>query len=236
MAAEGKDAEGKDVGARVAGPPESSTAAPGRAAPPGERQPGPAATVAAPSTAGPRALDLARFAPATRASLADQRVLLEQRALAAAAADRPVARLELARLFLAHGLAAEALGILGLMDRPDDPAVKGSMRLARQGLTGAAQLLLGRLDEAATGLLAPALDADPEVALWRAALAAAHGDWSHAGAELARSGGILDSYPEPLQLRLGLPAVRTAIEAGHQDEAARLLGLLKTLELAPTDF
>ena len=118
------------------------------------------------------------------------------------------------------------------MDRTIYPPTAG-LHVARQGLTGAAQLLMGRLEEAATDLLAPALDGDPEIALWRAALAAAHGDWSHAGAEFARSGGILDSYPAPLQLRLGLPAVRTAIEAGHQDEAARLLGLLKALELAP---
>ena len=228
--------------AKTAALPASSTAAPAgalpaapdRAAPPAGHQPGPApASPAAPSTAVPRALDLARFAPATRASLADQRVLLQQRALDATAADRPAARLELARLFLAHGLAAEALGILGIMDRPDDPAADPSLRLAREGLTGAAQLLMGRLDEAATGLLAPALDADPEVALWRAALAAAHSDWAHAGEELARSDRILDIYPEPLQLHLGLPAARIAIEAGNQDEAARLLGLLKALKLTP---
>ena len=228
---------------KAAAPPESSTAAtasalpaePDRAAAPAGRQPGPAATLpVAPSTAVPRPpLDLARFAPASRASLADQRILLEQKVLNATDADRPAARLELARFLLAHGLAAEALGMLGIMDRPADPPADGPPGLARQALTGAAQLLMGRRDEAATGLLAPALDADPEVALWRADLAAARSDWSRAGEELARSDRILDIYPEPLQLRLGLPAVRTAIETGNQDEATRLLGRLKALKLPP---
>ena len=241
-AANVKAADVKAADVKAAEPPESSTAAPAsastpepdRAMPPAGPQPGPAATLPAASpTAVPRVLDLARFAPASIASLADQRVLLEQKALDAAVEDRPAARLELARLLLAHGLAAEALGMLGIMGRPDDTPADGPRGLARQGLTGAAQLLMGRLDEAATGLLAPALDADPEVALWRAALAAAHGDWPHAAEELARSDRILDVYPEALQLRLGLPAARIAIEVGNRDEATRLLGRLKALTLPP---
>ncbi len=180
-------------------------------------------------------LGLARFAPATRDSLAERRVFWQQRVLSAAAGDRPAARLDLARFFLAHALAAEALGALGVAADPDDAPAGGPLELARRSLTGAAQLLMSRLDEAAAGLAAPALDGDPEAALWRAVLAAAGADWPRAARELDRSGRTLDGYPRPLQFRLGLPAARIAIEAGNQDEAARLLDRIEALELEPRE-
>ncbi len=180
-------------------------------------------------------LGLARFAPATRASLADRRVFWQERVLDATAADRPAARLDLARFFLAHALAAKSLSVLGATARPDDAPADGPLALARQSLTGAAQLLMGRLADAAVGLEAPALDGDPEAALWRAVLAGARADWPRAAQELDRSERTLDGYPGPLQLRLGLPAVRIAIEAGNQDEATRLLGRLDALDLGPRE-
>jgi hypothetical protein len=187
-----------------------------------------AAEVAAP-------LGLARFAPATRDSLADRRVFWQRRVLNAAAGDRPAALLDLARFFLAHALAAEALAVLGVVAEPADAPDSGQLERARQGLTGAAQLLMDRPDEAAAGLEAPALDGDPEVALWRAVLDGARADWPRAAQELERSERTLDGYPAPLQLRLGLPAVRIAIEAGNQDAATGLLGRLKALKLGPSE-
>jgi hypothetical protein len=177
-------------------------------------------------------LGLARFAPAAGELLADQRALWQQRVLDATAAARPAARLDLARFFLAHGLAAEALAVLAAAG--DEAAADEPQRRARQALTGAAQLLMDRLDQAAAGLEAGASDADPEVALWQAVLAGARADWPGAAQALDRSERTLDGYPPALRLRLGLPAARIAIEAGRQNEATRLLGLLQELELGPS--
>lgn len=154
------------------------------------------------------------------------------RELEASVPDRrdPV-RLELARLYLAQGLAAETLGILGVMGGSEDAGV----RLARRALAGAAAVLMGRLGEAEAGLGARELDGDPEVALWRAALAAAGEDWSTAARELERSEQILTTYPLALQPRLGLPAARIAIEAGDPEATIGLLEQLDALELDRSD-
>jgi hypothetical protein len=189
---------------------------------------------AAPSSSVSSPLGLARFAPASPSSILERRTYWQQRVVNASARDRPSARLDLARFFLAQALGAEALAVVEVA-KPEATPLEPALELARRTITGAAQLLMDRPDEAATGLEAPALDADPEAALWRAVLAGARADWPRAARELARSGATLDEYPAPLQLRLGLPVARIAIEAGDQDEAARRLGRLQALELGPVE-
>jgi hypothetical protein len=142
--------------------------------------------------------------------------------------DRDARRLELARYYLSRGLAAEALGALGAVEEPADEAT----RLARQALTGAAELVMGRLDAAAAPLHAAPFDDDPEVALWRSAVAASRQDWPEAARQLERSEQVLATYPDALRLRLGLAAARTAVETGDAGMAATLLAPLGGLELA----
>ena len=209
---------------------------------------------------GSAPLGLARFAPPGEAARPERRAALQDQIAHAAAAAQPAARLELARWFLAQAMAVEALAVLGMIGEPDaaaaadDPrriarddlrtarprgiaaaAAADPQRLARASLAGAAELLMGRLGAAAAGLEARALDADPEAALWRAALAAARADWPAAARELERSGATLDGYPPRLQLRLGLPAARGAIEAGNDDLAKLVLARLGALELHPRE-
>lgn len=92
---------------------------------------------------------------------------------------------------------------------------------------------MDQLDDAAAVLEDPALDADAEVALWRAALAAAREDWPRGARELERARTILAHYPPALQLRLGLPAAQAASEAGNHELAAHVLTALSKLELTP---
>jgi hypothetical protein len=173
------------------------------------------------------ALDLARFAGALPA-----RDALQKRIAQAAAPDeRHAARLELARWLLSRALAPEALAVLAVLN--DDATA--TVHPDRQLLAGAAALLSGRLDHAAGVLAAPALDDDPEVALWRAALAAAREEWPQAARELARAKPILAGYPAALQVRLGLPAVRAASEAGAHDLARQVLDGLAQLDLGPLE-
>ena len=212
----------------------ASAGEPGPATDPEPDATGPAALPSADGPAGVEArgpLGLARFARADGLTRAEQRAVLQGRIAGAAAHERTAARLDLARWFLAEALGVEALAVLAVMDEPDEE----SSRLARASLAGAAELLTGRLDAAAAGLGVAALDDDPESALWRAAQAAARSDWAGAARQLARSGSTLNDYPPALQLRLGLPAARIAIEAGNHDLATLLLARLAALDLHPKE-
>jgi hypothetical protein len=91
---------------------------------------------------------------------------------------------------------------------------------------------MGRIDAAAEALSAAVFDGDPEVALWRAAVAASRHDWPQAARELARSGEVLSAYPQALRLRLGLVAASIAIESGNAELAATVLQQLEGLQLA----
>jgi hypothetical protein len=192
------------------------------------------AAPAQPSSSVSPPLGLARFAPASPSSILERRTYWQQRVVNASAPDRLAARLDLARFFLAQALGAEALAVVEVAEPEGIPPEHG-LELARRTITGAAQLLMDRPDEAATGLEAAALDADPEAALWRAVLAGTRANWPRAARELVRSGATLDEYPVRLQLRVGLLVARIAIEAGNQDEAARRLGRLQALELGPVE-
>jgi tetratricopeptide (TPR) repeat protein len=160
-----------------------------------------------------------------------RRVALLQALAQAAPDDRAARRAELARHYLSRALAAEALGVLGRADGLEPEAA----RQARQALRGAAALLMGRIDAAAQALGAAAFNGDPEVALWRAAIAASRHDWPLAARELARSAEVLAAYPQALRLRLGLLAAATAIETGNAELAATVLAQLEGLQLAPDE-
>ncbi|HET6522440.1 MAG TPA: hypothetical protein VFG47_21840, partial [Geminicoccaceae bacterium] len=162
---------------------------------------------------------------------------LLRRVLAAPPERRDAARLDLARFLLARALAAESLAVLGAVGvaAADGPAAAAPTALARDSLTGAAQLLMGRLPEAQAGLAANALDGDPEAALWRAVLAAVENDWPRAARELERSGSTLAGYPPPLRVRLGLTAALVALEAGRPEKAFAVIDGLRGLDLDPGD-
>src|SRR5690606_2750507 len=140
-------------------------------------------------------------------------------------------RLERARGYLSRAMAAEALGVLGTFERSGDAATGR----AQQALRGAAELIMGRIDEADTILGASEFDHDPEVALWRMAIAAAREDGPEALRQLQRSDRVLAAYPRPLRLRLGLAAARAAIETHETEFADTLLEQLNAAEPTPAE-
>jgi hypothetical protein len=166
--------------------------------------------------------------------LARARLLDELRGLAGP--QRARARLELARLYLADALGPEARTALELIDdRELGTAVAGPMRTARIALTGAAEALAGRPDPALASLLDHALDADAEIALWRAYAAALGARWPLATQEWQRSGGLPQAYPGPLRRRLGLELAATLLDHGDAGEARALLRQLAGIGLSGTD-
>jgi hypothetical protein len=153
-----------------------------------------------------------------------RRRALEQNIVAAAPVSRSSARLDLAHFYLAHALGPEAVGVLAAIQR-DDPNFAADPRV--RAVDGAALLLDGRLDEAAPELDLPALDGEPEIEVWRGALAAARHDFKAAADEFAKGGAVLRFYPPVLRHRFALAAAKAALAEGQQDQARDYLALVK---------
>jgi len=133
------------------------------------------------------------------------------------------ARLDLATFFLAHGLAAEALGVLNTMvaSRPgiaEDPRFRASR--------GAANFLMSRLTEAEDDWYHPSLNNNDEATFWRALAAARKGEAVQASRVLRQLGSVIRGYPESLKVPLGVMVAQTAVEVGDARQATHFLELL----------
>jgi hypothetical protein len=144
---------------------------------------------------------------------------------------RALARIELAKLYLADALGPEARTALELVDAKGlaEPAV-AALRPSRTALTGAATALAGRHDAALAMLLDHTLDADTEVALWRSLAASRGARWDLATQEWARADGLLDGYPTPLRRLLGLEMATALLEGGESGAALAVVEKLRPLE------
>lgn len=118
-------------------------------------------------------------------------------------------RINLARLLLANGLPAAAIGVL-------DAAVTAEPRLAQRGdvkmLNGAANFALGHMDEAVSRFNDPGFDKDTRAMMWRAAAAAARGQWERADRLFERSGLTPLDYPPYLRNRIDLLSIRAGLK------------------------
>lgn len=203
--------------------------------PAADRAAEPAEPAASGTGSPPAPLGLAALAQTTSATR--QR---ERHDLVASLADlggtaRTLARLQLARLYLADAMGPEAGTALELV--PADALAGPSLDQLRQGraaLRGAAAALSGRVDTALAILLDRLLDQDPEVALWRAYAAARAMRSELAAQELQRSNGALDHYPTPLRRVLGLELASTLLDRGEAGPALALLDRLRPLDLPAT--
>jgi hypothetical protein len=191
----------------------------------GKRQ---AAAIAPPSPKRPTRglIDLASAALPPGQTARERRRELEAQLRAATGAEQVELRLDLARMLLAQELAAEAAASLAVLGDGDGRVA------ATQALSGVAAWLRGQWDVAARELGRPRLDGDAEVALWRAALAAARDDWPAAIAEWRRSGGVPAGYPDGLRVRLGIAAARIELADKHSDAALAILDRLRDLPMA----
>ncbi|MFQ5763430.1 MAG: tetratricopeptide repeat protein [Rhodospirillales bacterium] len=137
--------------------------------------------------------------------------------------QREAARLDLARFYFSNGFHAEALAVLARIaqDRPEI-ASEPEYRM----LTGGAQFMLGRLDEAAEHFNHPTLADNDEAIFWRAVVQAAGGDSEDAAKEMKRTGRIIRSYPQPLKTPLGTIVVKVAMDVGDVKQARHFLEIL----------
>lgn len=171
-----------------------------------------------------RAFDYERWRRSDLGSFNRARQKLQNAAAAASGVTRNERRVDLARFLFAHGMVADALGVIQRIAAEDPARANQSDFVA---LRGAARLLAGRVDEAARDLNAPELDNDADVLLWRAALAATRGDFEVADSAFLMSGTALKALPEEIARRFKLLAAHSALAVQNYHRAGQIIADLK---------
>ena len=157
---------------------------------------------------GPSFLDFTSWGPPTAGSF-----LATERHLTADVARLPPprinrARLVLARFYLANRFAAEALGMINLI-QSSDPGLRGDIQLAT--MRAAADYMMGRYRDAHNDLAGPSFDADRHAALWRGLTEAALENWAQARTFLEQAVPVLKKYQPEWQARARLANAEAAL-------------------------
>jgi hypothetical protein len=165
---------------------------------------------------GPNFLDFAAWGPLTGGSfLATERRLTQSVShLPANRANQ--ARLILARFYLANRFAAEALGLINLI-QTSDPGLRGDTQLAT--MRAAADYMMGRYRDAHNDLVGPSFDADRHAALWRGLTEAALENWAQAHTYLEQAVPVLKHYQPDWQARVRLTNAEAALGMGRLELA-----------------
>jgi tetratricopeptide (TPR) repeat protein len=154
-----------------------------------------------------------------------ERALIEE-VLKAPPSGRMAARMEIAKLLIANDLAPEGNAVLAFVENQDPQAVNNPHFLLLRAI---ALIEMGRYDEARSLLSAQVLENDSEADLWRAHLAALEGRWQPAIAGFRRSRIMIDSYPDALQGRMRLAAIRAGLALEELPFAERELAQIGLL-------
>jgi hypothetical protein len=170
-----------------------------------------------------RLLPAAGWDDATRPFSAVQAVAMETIAGAEGAA-REAAMGALAQVYLGHGMAAEALGMISALERDTGAAaLLPPMRLLR----GIANVMMARPDDARADLAMPTVATTDEGALWLVLADAATGRPMTTPDALDAWITIADGYPRPLRETALLALLDAAVSAGRSGVAARLITVLR---------
>ena len=165
---------------------------------------------------GPSYLNFASWGEASGGSFLATERKLTQIAAHASVSKVSAARLNLARFYLANGFAAEALGLLNLMQKAD-PALAGDVQLVT--MRAAAEYMMGRYRDAHNDLGGPIFDADRHAAFWRGLTEARMEDWKNAHAHLEQATPVLSRYPTVWQAAATLADADAALGMGRLDLA-----------------
>ncbi len=127
---------------------------------------------------------------------------------------RNAARWSLAKFYLAHHMAADALGVLGLMAKSD---VRLEEDKQFRAVRGVANIFMGRYADALEDLSYPRLDAEPDAALWRAVAEAKLGKNEAALDHYHQGLDVITHYGEIDRARFQLAAATAAMGVGDVD-------------------
>lgn len=149
------------------------------------------------------------FAPFDNATFMEtSRQLIE----AVAAAPEPRkndARFDLARFYIAHRFAPEALGVLRLIAAVE-PGIERDPGFII--LYAAGQTMAGRTEPARRALARSEVEDDSDAALWRTVAAAAQQQWDEALAASRKGLAAAEHYPPDVRALFGLSAAEAAVE------------------------
>ncbi|MCR4378515.1 MAG: hypothetical protein NUV50_10555 [Rhodospirillales bacterium] len=171
-----------------------------------------------------RVLDLEKWKRADLQDFIDVRQNL-QRTIAFAEGNKAKAeaRRELMQFYLTNGFEAEALGVMEVMLSAQPELEKNPEFLM---LRGAANWLMGRLEDARADLYSTVLDGTDEAIFWRAAVLAKEGHMPDAAYDLRRTGGITQPYPKAMKMPTATLVADAAVELGDVKQATQYLEVL----------
>ena len=165
---------------------------------------------------GPSYLNFAAWGQAQGGSFLSTERKLTQNVARATANKSGLARLNLARFYLANDFAAEAIGLLNLIQN-HDPALAGDAQLLT--MRAAAEYMMGRYRDAHNDLIGPGFDADRHAALWRGLIEAGMEDWKNAHAHLDQAGPVMNRYLPAWQATALMADTDAALGLGRLDLA-----------------
>lgn len=171
-----------------------------------------------------RVLDLEKWKRADLQDFIDVRQNL-QRTIAFAEGNKAKAdaRRELMQFYLTNGFEAEALGVMEVM-LSAQPELGNNPEFLM--LRGAANWLMGRLEDARADLYSTVLDGTDEAVFWRAAVLAKEGHMPDAAYDLRRTGGITQPYPKAMKMPTATLVADAAVELGDVKQATQYLEVL----------
>jgi Tfp pilus assembly protein PilF len=154
---------------------------------------------------------------------------LLNKAAAAPPATRKEARFDLARFYLAQGMATEAKAVLdvAIADQGGGDDVTGSI------LRAVSEILIDRPDEAIKDLAAPRVGNKQDAGLWRGVAFAREGKWKQARDHFKGFDSAVAALPLELQRLAMKEALRAAIEVQDYTGAGRLLNEFDTVGVPP---
>lgn len=139
--------------------------------------------------------------------------------------------LALARFYLAHQFAQEALGLMKLA-LEEEPALAedSSFNL----MMGAAQTLADRPDEAFAHLNRPDLKNSPDAAVWQTIVDVKLGNWTTARIAMPRGRAVVGNYPPAIQTEFKLAAAQAMVEVNDFGIANSILAEIEPAEVTRT--
>ncbi|RDE10266.1 hypothetical protein [Pelagibacterium lacus] len=167
------------------------------------------------------ALDLVAHYVPNPLQFEERRAELMARAAASEGRELDMARLDLAQFYLGNGFAHESIGVLGVMASQLRQTVLETEMLAT---LAAANTLAGRTQEALSILNSDPMRDEADAMIWRA-IARGEAGIDPASARLDALGArsVVKDYPNWVQARFALAAIRAALTQGDADMAADLL-------------
>jgi len=172
---------------------------------------------------GPTFIDFEKWAKAPGKGFLDSERRLRAMITRQKPQDVNHARLVLARFYVANQFAAEALGLVDLM-QATDPTLQGNPQL--QVIRAASDYMMGRYNAAHNILAATAFDNDPHAAFWRGLTEAALGNEDDAKKALVVADPVLSHYPRDWQSRAHIAQAEAALAAGSLETADSALSKL----------